>query len=119
MFLATGEIMDDPDMLTTGFGEDQMKKLPRIVTAEPVMHGVLKLVFANGHQGVVDLRPIIARGRIFKWLQKPTNFSKVQLEEYGHHIYWIDDKGREIDLGADGLRRDAEKQAELNKLIAS
>jgi hypothetical protein len=30
-----------------------------------------------------------------------------------------DDKGREIDLGADGLRRDAEKQAELHKLTAS
>jgi hypothetical protein len=101
------------------FGDDQMKKLPRIVTAEPVIHSVLKLVFAGGYQGVVDLRPIIARGRIFKWLQKPKNFSKVQLEAHGHHIYWIDDKGREIDLGADGLRRDAEKQAELNKLIAS
>jgi Protein of unknown function (DUF2442) len=101
------------------FGDDQMKKLSRIVTAELVIHGVLKLVFADGYQGVVDLRPIVARGRIFKWLQKPKNFSKVRLEEYGHHIYWIDDKGQEIDLGADGLRRDAEKQAELNKSIAS
>jgi hypothetical protein len=26
---------------------------------------------------------------------------------------------KEIDLGADGLRRDAEKQAELHKLMAS
>ncbi len=67
-------------------------------------------------EGVVDLRPIIAQGECFKWLQKPKNFSKVQLEEYGHHVFWVDDKGREIDLGADGLRRDAEKQAELHKL---
>ena len=96
-----------------------MKKLPRIITAEPVIHGVLKLVFTDGYEGVVDLRPIIAQGRVFKWLQKPKNFLKMQLEEYGHHVFWIDDKGQEIDFGADGLRRDAEKQAELHKLIAS
>jgi hypothetical protein len=96
-----------------------MKKLPRIVTAEPVIHGVLKLVFADGYEGVVDLRPLISLGGVFKWLQKQKNFSKVQLEDYRHHILWVDDKGREIDLGADGLRRDAEKQAELHKLIAS
>ncbi len=96
-----------------------MKKLPRIAAAEPVIDGVLKLVFADGYQGVVDLRPNIAQGRIFKWLQKPKNFLKVQLEDYGHHVFWIDDKGREIDLGADGLRREAEKQAELHKLVAS
>jgi Protein of unknown function (DUF2442) len=100
-------------------GEDRVKKLPRIKTAEPVIHGVLKLVFTDGYEGVVDLRPIIARGRIFTWLQKPKNFQKVRLEEYGHHVFWIDNKGQEIDLGADGLRRDAEKQAELHKLIAS
>ena len=96
-----------------------MKKLPRIATAEPVIHGVLKLVFSDGYEGVVDLRPLISQGRVFKWLQKPKNFLKVQLEDYGHYVFWIDDKGREIDLGADGLRRDAEKQAELHKLIAS
>ena len=96
-----------------------MKKLPRIVSAEPVIHGVLKLVFNDGYEGVVDLRPIIAKGRIFAWLQKPRNFQKVQLEEYGHHVYWINGKGQEIDLGADSLRRDAEKQAEIHKLIAS
>jgi hypothetical protein len=85
-----------------------MKKLPRIAAAEPVIHGVLKLVFTDGYEGVVDLRPLISRGRVFKWLQKPKNFSKIQLEAYGHHVFWVD-----------GLRRDAEKQAELHKLIAS
>jgi hypothetical protein len=98
---------------------NRMKKLPRIAMAEPVIHGVLKLVFTDGYEGVVDLRPVIAQGRVFKWLQKPKNFLKVQLEEFGHHVFWIDDKGQEIDFGADWLRRDAEKQAELHKLIAS
>lgn len=96
-----------------------MKKLPRIVLAEPVIHGVLKLVFTDGYEGIVDLRPIIAKGGIFTWLQKPKNFQKVQLEEYGHHVYWINNKGEDIDLGADSLRRDAEKQAEIHRLIAS
>jgi hypothetical protein len=96
-----------------------MKKLPRIVSAEPVIHGVLKLKFTDGYEGVIDLRPIIAKGRMFTWLQKPGNFKKIKIEEYGHHVYWIDGRGEEIDLGADSLRRDAEKQAELHKLIAS
>jgi hypothetical protein len=96
-----------------------MKKLPRIVAVESVIHGVLKLVFTDGYEGVVDLRPIIASGRILNWLQKPENFQKVQLDEFGHHVFWIDDKGQEIDFGADSLRRDAEKQAELHKLAAS
>jgi hypothetical protein len=96
-----------------------MKMLPRIATAEPVICGVLKLVFTEGYEGVVDLRPLISQGRVFGWPQRPKNFLKVELGDYGHHVFWIDDKGREIDLGADGLRRDAEKQAELHKLMAS
>jgi hypothetical protein len=50
--------------------------LSRIATAEPVIHGVLKLVFAGGYEGVVDLRPIIAQGRIFKWKTFPKFNSK-------------------------------------------
>ena len=96
-----------------------MKRLPQIAAAEPVIYGVLKLVFTDGYEGVIDLGPIIAKGGVFRWLQRPKNFSKIQLDDYRHHVSWVDDKGREIDLGADGLRRDAEKQAELHKLIAS
>jgi len=95
-----------------------MKKPPRILSADPVIHGVLKLVFTDGYEGVVDIRPLIAKGRIFDWLQKERNFRKVQIEEYGHHVFWVNGKGQEIDLGADSLRRDAEKQAELHRLIA-
>jgi hypothetical protein len=96
-----------------------MKKVPRIAIAEPVIRGVLKPVVTDGYEGVVDLRPLISQDRVFEWLQKPKNFLKVRIEDYGHHVFWIDDKGREIDLGADGLRRDAEKEAELHQLIAS
>lgn len=94
-----------------------MSEILRIVSAEAVIHGVLKLVFTDGYEGVVDLRPTIARGGFFKWLENEANFRAVQLEKYGHHVFWTDDRGFEIDLGADGLRRDAEKQAEIHKLM--
>jgi hypothetical protein len=96
-----------------------MKEFGRIVTADPVIHGVLKLVFTDGYECVVDLRPIIGQGNVLTWLQVPQNFQKLQLEEFGHHVFWIDDKGQEIDFGADSLRRDAEEQAEQHKWAAS
>ena len=41
----------------------------------------------------------------------------LQIEEYGHAISWFDKDGYEIDLSADGLRRDCERQAEIHKLM--
>lgn len=96
-----------------------MKKLPRLKSAEPVIHGVLKLSFLDGYEGIVDLRPLIAKGKIFTWLQQPQNFSNITVDEYGHGVSWTDDTGYEIDLSADGLRRDCERQAEIHKLMVS
>ncbi|HEY4406397.1 MAG TPA: hypothetical protein VGN55_17250 [Xanthobacteraceae bacterium] len=93
-----------------------MNEIPRIVTAEPIIHGVLKIQWDDGYAGIVDLRPVIARGRIFTYLQEPENFEKLKIEEYGHGIVWVNEKGEEIDLGADSLRQRAEKQAELNRV---
>jgi hypothetical protein len=45
-----------------------MKKLPCIVEAQPAIHGVLKIKFDDGYEGVVDLRPLIAKGKVFAWL---------------------------------------------------
>lgn len=94
------------------------KLLPRIKSAEVVIHGVLKIEFLDGYEGVVDLRPLIAAGRVFKWLQKPDNFTNLQVEEYGHAISWFDADGYEIDLSADSLRRDCERQAEVHRLMS-
>jgi hypothetical protein len=95
-----------------------MKKLPRITAAEPVIHGVLKIVWSDGYEGVVDLRPTIERGKIFEYLQKPGNFRRFKVSEFGHSIGWINAEGEEIDFGADNLRRKAENQAKLHKLVA-
>jgi hypothetical protein len=100
-----------------GAGEYSMSKALRVVSVEPVIHGVLKIIWTDGYEGVVDLRPVIARGRIFSHLNDPEAFSKVQLEQHGHHIYWINDKGQEIDFGADGLRETAERQAQMHTLM--
>jgi hypothetical protein len=96
-----------------------VKKLPRILSAEPVIHGVLKIVWNDGYQGVVDLRPTIARGKIFTYLQNVRNFSKVRVSEFGHSIEWMNDKGEEIDFGADTLRSKAENQARLNEVAST
>ena len=91
-------------------------KLPRMVSVSCVIHGVLKIVWNDGYEGVVDLRLLLARGKIFTWLQNPSNFENVKLGEYGHSIYWLDDQEYVIDLSADSLRRDAERQAEQHLL---
>jgi hypothetical protein len=98
--------------------KNRVRKLPRIVSATPVIHGVLKVVWNDGYEGVVDLRPTIARGRIFTYLQNRENFTKVRVSEYGHSIEWINDKGEEIDFGADTLRTKAENQARLNEVAS-
>ena len=96
-----------------------MKKLARMTKVEPVIHGVLKIVWNDGYEGVVDLRPTIARGKISAYLKKPENFRKVTLDEYGHAIGWVNDKGEEIDFGADTLRTKAESQARLNEVAST
>jgi hypothetical protein len=96
-----------------------MKKLPRIVSAEPVMDGVLKLAFSDGYVGVVDLRPLIAEGDVFDWLRQTGNFSKFAMDEFGHSISWVDASGYVIDFGADSLRRDCERQAAMHRLMTA
>lgn len=90
-----------------------MSGVVHIVAAEPVIHGVLKIIWDDKYEGLVDLRPIIARGRIFSYLSSPANFRHVQVGSYGHHIRWINDEGAEIDFGCDRLREMAEEQAAL------
>jgi hypothetical protein len=94
-----------------------MKKLPHIVVAEPVIHGVLKIAFDDGYEGVVDLRPLIAKGKVFSWLEAPAHFTAVRIDKFGHSISWVDDQGYSIDLSADSVRRDAERQAEVHRLM--
>jgi hypothetical protein len=88
-------------------------------SAEPVIFGVVKIVWKDGFAGVVDLRPLLAKGEMFEFLRiTPARFDELKLEEYGHKIHWLDDKGDEIDFGSESLRQRAERQAGLLHLAS-
>jgi hypothetical protein len=88
-------------------------------SAEPVIFGVVKIVWKDGFAGVVDLRPLLTRGEMFEFLRaNPARFDGLKLEEHGCKIFWIDDQGDEIDFGSDSLRQRAERQAGLLHLAS-
>ncbi len=96
-----------------------MSEILRMKSVEPVLYGVLKIVWFDGYDAIVDLRPVISDGEIFAFLRSsPERFNTVKLEDYGHSIYWLDDEGDEIDFGSDSLRRRAERQAEILRLAS-
>ncbi|MDR3495867.1 MAG: DUF2442 domain-containing protein [Ancalomicrobiaceae bacterium] len=90
-----------------------MSEIARVVSATPVINGVLKVVWDDGHEAVVDCRPIIAKGKAFAFLGSAHRFAAVEVGEHGSSVYWVDDEGRVVDLGALGLRETADMQAEL------
>ena len=86
-------------------------------SAEPVLFGVVKIIWKDGFAGIVDLRPMLAKGEMFNFLRvNPVRFDDLKLEEYGHTIFWLDDDSEEIEFGSDSLRRRAERQAALLEL---
>jgi hypothetical protein len=88
-------------------------------SAEPVTFGVVKIVWKDGFAGVVDLRPVLAKGEMFEFLRAhPARFDDLRLEDYGHSIFWLDDQGVEIDFGSDSLRLNAEQQGGLPHLAS-
>jgi hypothetical protein len=91
-----------------------MPDIPRIVSAETVIPGVLKIVWDDEYAGVVDLRPVVMRGGNLAFLQKPEAFAKVKVGEFGRTIGWIDPQGGSIDFGSLSLRQRAERQKEMH-----
>ncbi len=91
-----------------------MPDIARIVSAEPVIPGVLKIVWDDEYAGVVDLRPVVMRGGNLAFLQKPEAFEKVKVGEYGRTLGWIDPQGENIDFGSLSLRQRAERQTEMH-----
>jgi hypothetical protein len=89
-------------------------EIPRIVSAEAVIQGVLKMRWHDGYVAVVDLRPVIARGGVLSSLEDPETFRQVAVGDHGHAVLWTTGEGEEIDLGSDSLRHRAERQAELH-----
>ena len=85
----------------------------RATAVEPVTWGVLKLVWADGAEGVVDLRPLLKRGEMFAFLRdEPRHFFQVGNDQ-GRRIFWTSPDGTEADLGTDQIRAWSEMQAAL------
>jgi hypothetical protein len=96
-----------------------MNEIVRMRSVEPVLYGVVKIVWLDGYEAIVDLRPVLAEGEIFAFLRRaPEHFHDVKLADFGHAIYWLDEQGDEIDFGSDALRRRAERQAEILRLAS-
>ena len=91
-----------------------MTEIIAMHSAEPVIFGVVKIVWKDGFAGVVDLRPVHAKGEVFNFLRvNPARFDELKLEDYGNNIFWLDDDHDEIEFGSDSLRQRAERQADL------
>jgi hypothetical protein len=90
-----------------------MKDRLRITAAEPVLDGVLKIVWNDGYEGIVDLRGVIAEGEVFEHIRDGANFCQVRVESFGHSIYWGHEGEEIVDFGCDRLREMAEEQAAL------
>lgn len=96
-----------------------MTEIIRMNSVEPIIYGVVKIVWLDGYAAIVDLRPVLAEGEAFAFLRnEPERFGSVNLADYGHAIYWLDNDGDEIDFGSGSLRRRAERQAEILRLAS-
>jgi hypothetical protein len=96
-----------------------MSEILRMRSIEPVLFGVVKIVWLDGFEAIVDLRPVIAEGELFAFLREaPERFGAVALDEFGHSMRWIDAEGDEVDFGSDALRRRAQRQAEILRLAS-
>jgi hypothetical protein len=84
---------------------------PLIANVEPVMFGVLRIVFDDGYEGVLDLRSVMGKG-IWQNIRTREDFFEVELEQFGSHLSWPKGDGV-TELPADGVRVACERQEML------
>jgi hypothetical protein len=95
-----------------------MTNVLHITSIHVIAHGVIRICWDDNYEGVVDLRPIIARGKVFTPLNDSDFFKTARVAPYGHSIYWGEEDNEEVDFGCDRLREMAEEQAN-SRLIAA
>jgi hypothetical protein len=84
---------------------------PLIVSVEPVMFGVLRVVFDDGYEGVLDLRSVMGQA-IWQNIRTKEDFFELELAPNGGHLSWP--KGRRAtELPAGGVRATCERQESL------
>ena len=67
-----------------------MKKIPKIVTVEPVGQAELLVRFENGVDKLYDCRPLLGRPQ-FRLLANAAFFRAVRVDPGGYGISWSDD----------------------------
>ena len=96
-----------------------MTDIVAMQSVEPVIFGVVKIIWKDGFAGVVDLRPLLARARCSNFSgRNPARFDALKLEDHGQKLFWVDDEGDEIDFGSDSLRQRAEREAGILHLAS-
>ncbi|MGB7433088.1 MAG: DUF2442 domain-containing protein [Ahrensia sp.] len=93
--------------------ETDFAAVPRLQSVEPVVDGVLKISWRDGFEGIVDLRPLIARNPHFEVLADVTLFRTVKVDENGHSVYWGEPDSELVDFGSDQARRWCLEQAAI------
>jgi hypothetical protein len=87
---------------------------PLVVEADAVILGVIKLVFDDGYEAILDLRPQMEKA-LWRNMSGWEDFENVQVEEIGSHVFWTDCTGYPIELPADSLRHAAQRQEKLRR----
>jgi hypothetical protein len=84
---------------------------PLIACVEPVMFGVLRIVFDDGYEGVLDLRSVMGKG-IWQNIRTREDFFEIEVAPNGGHVSWPKGDGM-TELPADGVRLTCERQESL------
>ena len=84
---------------------------PLIVSVEPVMFGVLHVVFDDGYEGVLDMRSVMGQA-IWQNIRTKEDFFEVELDQIGGYLSWPKGRGA-TELPADGVRVTCERQESL------
>jgi hypothetical protein len=94
-------------------------EIQRMKTADPVLYGVIKIEWLDGFVGLVDIRNVLTTMAMFEFLRNDKQrFNQMQMEEFGHKLFWLDDEGDVVDLGSAALRERAERQSEILRLAS-
>ena len=91
---------------------------PRLKSVDIVMHGILKFSCLDGFEGVVDVNPLIKHNKWFRFLNSKEAFWTLKKEDYGHHIYWLNEDNIEVEIPAEELKKMCEEQSFLHLKMA-
>jgi hypothetical protein len=86
-------------------GEDSRFKMQTISQIVPLAGSVLAIQFGDGSTGIVDFKPTIKKGRLFKQLADASFFSSAKIGARGRSVVWPGD----FDFDADALYLKATK----------